>query len=150
MAIVGKVVLLTGQAILVDATGAQRPLPLGDNIQPGDTIIAPKGVMVELQLANGSTVQIASQQTVTFTQELSDAILYDLIDPNNNAVTQASIQTLIQAIQSGDSIDDIIANLAADRADANEGFSTAQQGHTFVDLLRIDDVLNQLDRKSVV
>ena len=142
MALVGKVVLLTGQAILVDATGAQRPLVLGDSLQPGDTIVAPKGVMVELELANGSHVQIASQQTVTFSQELSDAILYDQIDPSNNAVTQESIQTVIEAIDSGDNIDDIIQALAS----ARENNSIIEHdGHTFVDLLRIDDVLNQFD-----
>ena len=144
MANIGIVILLTGTAIIVDATGAQRTLSLGDTINSGDTVIALKGVMVELQLANGNVVQIASEQTVTFTQELSDAILYDLIDPNNNAVSQATIQSLIQAINTGDNIDDIIAALANERAEVNEGINT-QQGHTFVDLLRLDDVLNQFD-----
>ena len=112
MAIIGKVVLLTGKAILVDSNGVQRPLNLNDTINAGDTIIAPAGVTVELQLANGNPIQIAPEQTVTFTQELSDAILYDLIDPSNNAVSQATVQSLIQAIQTNDNIDDVIAKLA--------------------------------------
>ena len=145
MANIGVVVLLTGSAILVDATGAQRPLNLGDNIQAGDTIIAPAGTTLELQLANGNNIQIAEQQTVTFTQELSDAIEYNLVEPTDNAVSQATIQSLIQAIGSGDNIDDIIANLAQQRIEANEGFGAQQSGHNFVDLLRIDNVLNQFD-----
>lgn len=144
MANIGVVVLLTGSAILVDATGVQRRLNLGDSIQSGDTIIAPKGTTVELQLVNGNTIQIAAQQTVTFTQELSDAILYNLVEPTDNAVSQATIQSLIQAIGTGDNIDDIIAALANELADVNEGVNN-QQGHTFVDLLRIDNVLNQFD-----
>ena len=50
MATIGTVVLLTGKAIIVDAQGAQHALKLGETIQPGDTIIVPKGAMVELQL----------------------------------------------------------------------------------------------------
>ena len=145
MANIGVVVLLTGSAILVDATGAQRPLKLGDSLQAGDTLICPKGATVELQLANGNTIQIAPQQTVTFTQELADAIEYNKVEPTDNAVSQATIQSLIQAIGSGDNIDDIIANLAQQRVDANEGFGSQQSGHNFVDLLRIDNVQSQFD-----
>ena len=117
MANIGIVVLLTGSAILVDATGAQRPLKLGDSLQAGDTVICPKGATVELQLANGNTIQIAAQQTVTFTQELADAIEYNLAEPTDNAVSQATIQSLIQAIGSGDNIDDIkLGRLLADLA----------------------------------
>jgi hypothetical protein len=146
MAVIGKVVLLTGAAIIVDGNGGQRALQIGDTIQTGDTIIAPKGALVELQLVNGNPIQIAANQTVTFTQELSDAILFDLVDPANNVVSQATIQTVIQAINTGDNIDDIIANLANARLDVNEGVNfNQQQGHSFVDLLRIDDVLNQFD-----
>ncbi|MBX9675551.1 MAG: retention module-containing protein, partial [Methylotenera sp.] len=145
MATIGTVALLTGSAIVVDASGAQRTLLLGDSIESGDTIVVPNGATVELQLANGNLVQVGPEQTVTFTQELSDAILYDLVDPTNNAVSQATIQSLIQAIQTNANIDDIIDALANERAEVNEGVTINQQGHNFVDLLRIDDVLNQFD-----
>ena len=146
MANIGVVIVLTGQAIVVNAQGVQRQLAMGDSIETGDTIIAPAGTTVELQLANGNNIQIAAQQSVTFTQELSDAILYNLIEPSDNAVSQATIQSVIQAINSGDNIDDVIATLAQQRIDVNEGTSGAEQsGHNFVDLLRIDDVLNQFD-----
>ena len=139
MANIGTVVLLTGQAFIVDAQGAQRPLALGDSIAAGDTIVAPRGTTVELQLANGNTVQIASQQTVTFTQELSDAILYNLVEPSDNAVSQSTIQGLMLAIDSGDNIDDIIQALAQQRIDANDGFIVEGSGHGFTDLLRVDE-----------
>ncbi|MES2503022.1 MAG: retention module-containing protein, partial [Pseudomonadota bacterium] len=145
MAVIGTVVALTGSAIVIDASGAQRALRLGDTVESGDSIVALKGAIVELQLVNGNVVQIGSEQTVTFTQELSDAILYDLVDPTDNVVSQSTIQSLIQAIQTGDNIDDVIAALANERAEVNEGVTLNQQGHTFVDLLRIDDVLNRFD-----
>ena len=146
MANIGVVVVLTGQAIVISAQGIQRQLAMGDSIETGDTIIAPAGTTVELQLANGNIVKIGAQQSVTFTQELSDAILYNLVEPSDNAVSQATIQSVIQAINSGDNIDDIIASLAQQRTDVNEGASGAEQsGHNFVDLLRIDNVLNQFD-----
>ena len=129
MANIGVVVLLTGQAVVINAQGVQRQLALGDSIETGDTIIAPAGTTVELQLANGNNVQIAAQQTVTFTQELSDAILYNLVDPSDNAVSQATIQSLIQAINSGDNIDDVIAALAQQRIEVNEGFIEIGRAH---------------------
>jgi Bacterial Ig domain/Calx-beta domain len=76
---------------------------------------------------------------------LSNAILDNLADPNANAVNQDTIQSLVQAINSGDSIDGIVQALAQQKVDANEGFIVESQGHTFVDLMRIDDVLNQFE-----
>ncbi|PPD18824.1 MAG: hypothetical protein CTY27_00665 [Methylotenera sp.] len=130
MATIGTVVLLTGSAIVVDASGAQRSLLLGDSIESGDTIVVPNGATVELQLANGNLVQIGPEQTVTFTQELSDAILYDLVDPTNNAVSQATIQSLIQAIQTNANIDDIIDALANERMRSTKVLRLISKGTT--------------------
>ena len=145
MANIGIVSLITGQAFLVDTQGVSRPLALGDNVGAGDTIVVPRGATVELQLANGNAVHIASQQTVTFTQELSDAILFNLVEPSDNAVSQSTIQSLMLAIDSGDNIDDIIKALAQQRTDANDGFIVEGAGHSFVDLLRVDELVAQFD-----
>mgnify|MGYP003507534770 FL=1 len=48
MANIGVVVVLTGQAIVINAQGVQRQLVLGDSVETGDTIIATAGTTVDL------------------------------------------------------------------------------------------------------
>ncbi|NOS98740.1 MAG: retention module-containing protein, partial [Methylotenera sp.] len=141
MATIGTVVLLTGKAFAINEQGVQRELHLGDTLQPGDIIIAPKGAVVELSLVNGQQVQISEQQTVNFTPELSDAILNNVIDPSAASIDQATIQTVVQAIASGQDINDVAKALE----NQNLGGPAGQDEHSFVDLLRIDEVLNQFE-----
>ncbi|WP_036303737.1 hypothetical protein [Methylotenera sp. L2L1] len=58
MALIGKIIAITGTATLISNNGNQRDLRLGDNIQTADTIKTGAGVEVELQLANGQVIHI--------------------------------------------------------------------------------------------
>ncbi|CAN0295915.1 unnamed protein product, partial [Chrysoparadoxa australica] len=59
MAILGTVVsingleALVGKVLVLKANGDKVPLQLNDTVDPGDTIITPKGVIVELELVKG-------------------------------------------------------------------------------------------------
>ena len=105
MATLGTVVAVNGEAFVVDQSGNKRIIQLGDTIQPGDTIITPPGIIVELQMVNGRTIHISGDEIVKFTQELIDAIQPGFGD---SAVDQATIQSIIQAIEEGRDIGSIL------------------------------------------
>ncbi|HEU4707828.1 MAG TPA: retention module-containing protein, partial [Methylophilaceae bacterium] len=145
MATLGTVVSVTGEAFVVDPNGNKKLIKLGDTVQPGDTIITMPGVVVELQLVNGRTIEISGDETVKFTQDLVDIIQPDSSD---SALDQATIQSVIQAIEDGRDINEVLEETSA-------GFNAPisnNYGFSFVELLRIDEVLNrfnfQFDRFS--
>ena len=110
MAIIGKVVALTGTAYLLTDNGAKRELQLGDTVQASDTIQTLQGAEVELELANGRPMLIGSEQLVTFTEDLTNVLDFDSLD---GAVNLATIETVIKAIESGKDINEVLEETAA-------------------------------------
>ncbi|HSH72275.1 MAG TPA: retention module-containing protein, partial [Methylophilaceae bacterium] len=137
MAILGTVVALNGEASVIDEKGIKKPLHLGDVVQPGDTIITARGVVVELEMVNGRKIQVVSEQTVKFTQELADAIPPDSGD---SSVDEATIQAVIKAIADGKDLSEVLEETAAGLG-AGGGNS---YGFSFVDLLRITEGVTPL------
>jgi VCBS repeat-containing protein len=131
MANLGTVVAINGVASVVDENGNKRPLHLGDILQPGETVLTPPGVIVDLQLVNGRKIQIEAEQTVKLTQELSDSIPPDSAD---SSVDQASIQAVIKAVGEGKDISDVLDDTAAGLAASSPSY-----GFGFVNLLRITE-----------
>ena len=70
MALIGKVVSITGDAYLILANGTRRELQLGGMVQTGDTIETARGAEVELELVNGRLINIHSQQSVLLLKNL--------------------------------------------------------------------------------
>ncbi|MEO6118548.1 MAG: retention module-containing protein, partial [Methylotenera sp.] len=134
MALIGKVVAMTGVAYLITDNGTKRELHLGDQIQTGDTIQTPRGVDVDLELASGRVIHISAEQLVAFTEELSDVFVPDGLD---NAVNLATIETVIKAIEEGKDVNAVLEETAAG---ANGQLNS--YGFSFVDLFRINDILN--------
>jgi len=77
----GKVIAIemladsAGSAMLLPADSEKRVLRLNDIVESGDTIITPKGVIVQLELTNGKVLELFAEQTVSFLPELADALL---------------------------------------------------------------------------
>ena len=136
MAVIGTVVAISGEgASLVNELGAEKQIKLNDTVQPGDTIITPLGVVVELQLVNGRKILISAQQTVKFTQDLSDVITPTA---DESAVELATVEAVIKAIEEGRDISEVLEETAAGLV----GGGTTAYGHGFVDLGRISQVLD--------
>ncbi|MDP3095537.1 MAG: retention module-containing protein, partial [Methylotenera sp.] len=134
MALIGKIVAITGNALLISNNGDQRELRLGDSIQTADTIKTPAGVEVQLELANGRIVHIGAEQLVAFADELGDVFVPEASD---SAIDVATIDTVIKAIEEGKDINEVLEDTAA-----GVGGSSNSYGFGFVDLLRINDNLN--------
>src|SRR3954452_24355390 len=105
MALIGKIVAITGTAYLITENGLRRELNLGDQVQIGDTIETPRGSEVELELTNGRVVNIHSEQLVQFTEELSEVIAPSNFD---SALNLATIDTVIKAIEEGKDINAVL------------------------------------------
>ncbi|ACT47693.1 retention module-containing protein [Methylotenera mobilis] len=134
MALIGKIIAMTGTASLISNNGNQRDLRLGDNIQTADTIKTGAGVEVDLQLANGQVVHIGAEQLVAFADELVEDFIPATLDTSVNVAT---IDTVVKAIEEGKDIGDVLEETAA-----GPGGSSNSYGFSFVDLLRINDDLN--------
>ncbi|MDD2932604.1 MAG: retention module-containing protein, partial [Methylotenera sp.] len=134
MALIGKIVAITGNALLISNNGDQRELRLGDSIQTADTIKTLAGVEVELELANGRIVHIGAEQLVAFADELGDVFVPEASD---SAIDVATIDTVIKAIEEGKDINEVLEDTAA-----GVGGTSNSYGFGFVDLLRINDDLN--------
>jgi|GEM_PF-1105988 len=139
MAVIGTVVAILGDgnASVMDGAGLQKLLKLNDTIQPGDTIITPVGVVVELQLINGRKILISAEQHVQFTQELADVIIPTT---DEAAVDLATVDAVIKAIEEGRDINEVLEETAAGVSGA-----TTAYGHGFVDLGRINQVIDGFD-----
>ncbi|MES2499543.1 MAG: retention module-containing protein, partial [Pseudomonadota bacterium] len=133
MALVGKVVSIIGVAYLVAKDESRRELILGDQVQVGDMIETPRGSEVELELINGRLIYIHSEQLVQFTEELSEVLAPSNLD---SAVNLATIETVIKAIEEGKDINAVLEETAAGQSSYNS------YGFSFVDLFRINDILN--------
>ncbi|MDI1309924.1 MAG: retention module-containing protein, partial [Methylotenera sp.] len=136
MAIIGKIVAMTGTAVALSDNGAKRDLHLGDQIQSSDTIQTGKGVFVDLELLNGRVIHIPADQLVAFTPDLTNTIAPDALD---SAVNVATIDSVIKAIEGGQDINDVLEETAA----GNGTFTI--HGFDFVNLLRINDDLNRFN-----
>lgn len=140
---VGKVVAMTGVAYLITDNGDKRELQLGDEIQVGSTIQTPPGVIVDIRFADGRDVHIGPNQLVAFTEDLSQILSSgSQIDAlsQDSALNAATIDTVIKAIEQGKDIGDVLEETAA----GTSGLATAY-GFNFVELLRINEVLNQFN-----
>ncbi|HZV98684.1 MAG TPA: retention module-containing protein, partial [Methylophilaceae bacterium] len=138
MAALGTVVAMNGPAFIVDEKGVKKPLKLGDIVQPGDTIITTRGVVVELELNTGKRMQISSEETVKFSPDFAaDAAAQP--DATDSAVDLATIQTIIKAIEEGKDINEVIESTAAG---LNAGGDFNNHGFSFLELMRIEEVLN--------
>ncbi len=130
MAAVGVVKSITGQAMVVNERGERHILKVGEKLQAGQQVVTGPGSTVNVQLANGKVVDLAAAQTIKVTQDL---VRTDVPDAGENAVNQATIQSVIQAVAEGRDINEILSAPAA----GPNGFGGSDGNATFVNLERI-------------
>ncbi|WP_047534071.1 immunoglobulin-like domain-containing protein [Methylotenera sp. N17] len=135
MALIGKVVALTGTAYITKDNGEKRELQLGDSVELGDTIQTMSGALVELSMNDGRNINIPANQIVALTEDLATIFAQDKLD---GSVDLATIESVVKAIESGQDVNEVLEETAAGNAGGRNSY-----GFGFVNLLRINDVLNQ-------
>ena len=95
MALVGKVVGMTGEAFVILANGTKRALHLGDQLQTGDIIQTSENANVDVELVAGRVLHIKPEQQMGLTGAITDTTQPSESD---SAANLATIDTVIQAL----------------------------------------------------
>ena len=136
--IVARVGKLTGQAIARDLDGNVRALKSGDPIREGEVVQSADGSQVQLTLTDGGQVTLNANEAAKLDAEVASPDLPDAGDSSVQNVTQIFTRVSKTVVgQDGTfSFDD----------DGGKGAGSAVQneGHSFVELLRIVESVDPL------
>ncbi len=137
--IVGKVALLEGQVFARSSDGSQRQLKLGDPVYEGEVIITMEGGKVELAFDQGLTYLLRGKETLTLDSSVFDS---EIPDAKNAALLPrvGELAEISRAIAEGSSLDQLLEETAAGLT----GSGAADDGHNFVQLLRIAEAIPPL------
>jgi len=138
MQAMGVVTNVIGEVFARSAGGEMRRLTMGDQVFEGEVIISANGSSAEITPYDGPLINVAEQQTVVLDSE----VMNTAPDPTANAIsplTGTEAATVIQA--AGDTVLDLNALLENEAAAAGLIGGDAQEGHTFVDLVRIVEAI---------
>ncbi len=125
MALVGKVVAITGSVFVINPNGSRHQLNLGDQVAQGDIVETIRGAFVDIMFTESYVLHIEAEQQVTITIDITETAQLSQAD---SAVDSATIQTVIQALESGDDISDALEATAA-----GSGVPSSDYGFSFVD-----------------
>ena len=136
--IIAKVSVLSGQAYAKDSAGNMRRLKVGDAIREGESVVAAQGANVVLALTDGREMNVRPGETSRIDSEVSAAVRPDASD---SALTNSKqdFQKITQALSSGSNLDDLLEDTAA-----GAGPQSGNEGHTFVEFLRIVETVDPL------
>jgi hypothetical protein len=132
--IIGKITALTGQATAT-LNGVSRVLHVGDPVYEGEVVVTATGGYVQIAFNSGEDFLVRANETVTL-----DPTVFGVEVPSGQdaALTDSAKATeeLAKVIAGNGSLDSLFEETAF-------GFSPggAQEGHSFVQLLRISEAV---------
>ncbi|WP_460239810.1 retention module-containing protein, partial [Aurantivibrio plasticivorans] len=131
LAAIATVTAITGRAFVKDENGKTRELAVGDILRKGDVIVTEAGSSVELETADGEAIALQEAQEVTVSEDMSSQSASDRQD---SEVAESTIETVLQALESNEDLNQVLADTAA-------GGGAASEGHSFLRLSRILETL---------
>ncbi|MBZ0068666.1 MAG: retention module-containing protein, partial [Thiobacillus sp.] len=133
---VATVIAIEGQAFARDPSGQMRPLNPGDVLLEGDTIVTMPGGQVQLAFLDGHLLTLLPNETFQFSAETTQTTRPDVSEASLPAGEAGRI---IQALERGENIDDLLDPTAAGFEDGGNN-----SGNDFVRLLRIAEDVTPL------
>ncbi|WP_264179201.1 retention module-containing protein [Ferribacterium limneticum] len=117
-----------------------RRLKLGDAIREGESVVAADGANVVLTLADGREMTVRPGETAKIDAEVAATIRPDAADSAivNN---QDGFKKIASALKSGSDLDALLEEEAPAAGLAGQG---GNEGHTFIELLRIVETVDPL------
>ncbi|MCB4360469.1 retention module-containing protein [Quatrionicoccus australiensis] len=131
--IIARVTSLSGAAFARDSAGNTRRLKTGDVIREGETVSATDGSEAMLKLADGRDLVVRPGLPAKLDGEVAAMIKPDATD-SALSVNKKGFQKIAKALSSGGSLDTL---LDEDAPAAGGVAGTGNEGHTFIELLRI-------------
>lgn len=118
--VVATVESVVGTVIARDEDGNTRVLQPGDEIFYGEEVIAEDGAFIEMAFEDGSTMSLAGNESATITDDLAESAEPA---PEEAEIADATVEEIIEALERGEDITDLIEAPAAgvDGGPAGEG-----------------------------
>ncbi|MBL8430454.1 MAG: retention module-containing protein, partial [Dechloromonas sp.] len=138
--VVAQVSVLSGQAFARDSAGNMRRLKLGDVIREGESVVAGQGSKVVLTLADGRELDVHPGETARMDAEVASPVKPDATD-SAIANDQKGFKKIASVLTSGGDLDALLDEEAPAAGLAGQG---GNEGHTFIELLRIVETVDPL------
>ncbi|MFZ2367898.1 MAG: retention module-containing protein, partial [Azonexus sp.] len=137
--VVAKVTSLSGEAFARDAAGKLRRLKLGDAIREGESVVASDGSQVLLKLTDGREIEVRPGEVAKLDAEVAALVKPDATD---SAVADhgKGFEKITKALTRGGSLDALLEEEAPAAGAAQGG----NEGHTFVEFLRVVETVDPL------
>ncbi|WP_018139369.1 MULTISPECIES: retention module-containing protein [unclassified Thioalkalivibrio] len=126
--VVATVESVVGTVIARDEDGNTRVLQPGDEIFYGEEVIAEDGAFIEMAFEDGSTMSLAGNESATITDDLAESAEPA---PEDAEIADATVEEIIEALERGEDITDMIEAPAAGAAGGAAG-----EGGGFVRIAR--------------
>ncbi|MFA5081989.1 MAG: retention module-containing protein, partial [Hydrogenophilaceae bacterium] len=136
---IAHVVSVKGEAYAKAADGSMRLLHAGDLIYVGETLVTPQGSEIVVAFQDGHEATILAGESFYMAPEVAHDFQPDL---NQAAVGTAEIDKVIQAINQGGDLSNMLEETAAGIA---AGVGGENGGNSFVRLLRISEGVTPLE-----
>ncbi len=135
--VIAKVAALSGEAFARDAAGKMRRLKLGDVIREGETVLSADGGQVILQLADGRQMPVRPGDVARIDVEVGAPVKPNATD-SAVANDKKGFQKIAKALNSGGNLDQLLEEEAPAAGTASGG----DEGHTFVEFLRVVETVD--------
>ena len=137
--IIGKVASIQGEAFAKEANGVMHQLKVGDPVFEGEMIQTPPGGRVELAFNNGAVYFVRDKESVTLDSMVFGGQTADAREAALMPGQGVGLDDISRAIAEGSSFDRLLEETSAGRTAA---FGSANDGHSFVQLLRIVEAID--------
>jgi large repetitive protein len=141
---IAKVSNVSGEVFARSTDGTVRRLRSGDSVMEGESVISGQSGRATLVLADGRIVNIGPRESVAVNAEMS-------ADPAPGRDDSAffakpkEVRNIAKALQDGDNLDDVID----EEAPAAGLPGNSNEGHTFVEFLRITEAIDSQNNYNV-
>ncbi|MDK9702155.1 MAG: retention module-containing protein, partial [Sulfuritalea sp.] len=139
--VIGKVILVEGSVVAKGQDGTMRRLKLGDPVFEGEVIVTPANGRVELAFTDGTAYFLRDKETVTLDGMVFGGRTVDARDGALMPGRGGELDDIARAIEEGSSLDRLLEETAAGRSSI---LGKADDGHSFVQLLRIAEAIDPL------
>jgi VCBS repeat-containing protein len=137
--VIATVQAIEGTAYIRDTLGNMRKLRVGDVVRDGEVAVAAKGSHVDLAFPNGDSLMLKQGVHKIIASTLSEdstdgGLAIGATDLGQSPAQGADVDKIIQALQQGKTLDEVLEETAAGLLGAGP-----QEGHNFLRLDRVEE-----------